>query len=132
MKGEFVIRSKKEWFKGSLKRRYVKNTGRRLSVMPNLTAPGVVKESAMMNIKRKTLNISTVLWEKLHLLQEFEQSQTLNDILEKIINEKLEKDNLSAYFNFRVNMRKATDEEEQKIARKLKRLSPKGLKIIER
>ena len=120
---------KKEWSNLKTKRRRVGMT-KTNNYAPTTTASGVIKEGMAMNIKRKTLNVSSILWEKLHFLQEFDDSKSLNDILEILVNEKLENENLKAYAEFRINMRKATPEEEDEISRRVKKLSPEGIKAV--
>lgn len=85
-----------------------------------------------MNIKRKTLNVSVEIWEKLQVLQEFEKSKSLNDIVEKIVNDRLENNKLTNYFEFIYNVREATEEENEEITNAIQEMTADDLKTAKK
>lgn len=91
----------------------------------------MVKECVTMN-KRKTLNVTVDLWEKLQLLQEFEKSKSLSDTIEKMVDDRLEKDKLTTYFKFIHNVREATDEENEEIVSAIQEMTEDDLKTAKK
>lgn len=128
-----MVKLKKEAVNKSKTRLHESNAKRRLRVKKaGLKTTEKSKERAIMSIKRKTLNVSVEIWEKLQVLQEFEKSKSLNDIVEKIVNDRLENDKLTNYFEFIYNVREATEDENEEIVNAIQEMTADDLKTAKK
>ena len=72
-------------------------------------------------MKRKTLNVTEDVYSKLELLKEFYNAKTYESMLNELVDEKMKNENLQAYCEFRLELKKKLEEKREELKKENKK-----------